>query len=160
MGEIEGVKGAWGYPEGGMGAVSEAIASAAREAGAEIFLNSPVDKVLVDNVIGGSKAVGVQLSDGRKLFAKQVLSNCTPRVTFEHLVEQSALPGKFRESVSKIDYTSPVTKINVAVNQLPNFTANPGPPSHVMPHHKCTIHMVTRPFNCFCKTSRINFHAV
>jgi hypothetical protein len=33
MGEIEGVKGAWGYPEGGMGAVSEAIASAAREAG-------------------------------------------------------------------------------------------------------------------------------
>ena len=72
----------------------------------------------------------------------KVLSNCTPRVTFEQLLQPSALPGKFLESVSKIDYTSPVTKINVAVNKLPNFTANPGPPSQVMPHHKCTIHMV------------------
>ena len=76
MGEIEGVKGAWGYPEGGMGAVSEAIAKSAREAGVEIFVNSPVDRVLLDDV-GGSggraaKAVGVQLADGRKLYAKQV----------------------------------------------------------------------------------------
>jgi hypothetical protein len=42
MGEIEGVKGAWGYPEGGMGAVSEAIAKSAKEAGVDIFVNSQV----------------------------------------------------------------------------------------------------------------------
>ena len=76
MGEIEGVKGAWGYPEGGMGAVSEAIASAAREAGVKILLNSHVDKVLLEDArgTGGKKAraVGVQLADGRKLMAKQV----------------------------------------------------------------------------------------
>jgi phytoene dehydrogenase-like protein len=74
MGEIEGVKGAWGYPEGGMGAVSEAIAKSARESGVDIFVNCPVDKVLLDDGKGGTaaKAVGVQLSDGRKLWAKQV----------------------------------------------------------------------------------------
>ena len=73
MGEIEGVKGAWGYPEGGMGAVSEAIAKSAREAGVEIFVNSPVDRVLLDGSGGrAAKAVGVQLADGRKLYAKQV----------------------------------------------------------------------------------------
>ena len=82
MGEIEGVKGAWGYPEGGMGAVSEAIASAAREAGAEIFLNSEVEKVLVDGAKGGAKAVGVQLLDGRKLYAKQVSISSTFYVQF------------------------------------------------------------------------------
>jgi len=72
----------------------------------------------------------------------QVLSNCTPKITFEKLVEPSALPDKFREAVSKIDYTSPVTKINVAVNKLPNFVADPNVGSAVMPHHRCTIHMV------------------
>jgi hypothetical protein len=71
-----------------------------------------------------------------------VLSNCTPKITFEQLLEPSALPAKFRDAVSKIDYTSPVTKINVAVNKLPNFVADPGPASTVMPHHRCTIHMV------------------
>ncbi len=47
MGELEGVKGAWGYPEGGMGAVSNAIANSAQEAGAEIVVDSPVKKVLL-----------------------------------------------------------------------------------------------------------------
>ena len=47
-------------------------------AGVEIFVNSQVDKILVDDVKGAggksAKAVGVQLSDGRKLMAKQVIS--------------------------------------------------------------------------------------
>ena len=75
----------------------------------------------------------------------QVLSNCTPKITFENLLEPSALPAKFRDAVSKIDYTSPVTKINVAVNKLPNFVADPSVGSGVMPHHRCTIHMVRKP---------------
>ena len=45
MGELEGIRGAWGYPEGGMGAVSDAIAKSAQEAGADIVVNSPVQKV-------------------------------------------------------------------------------------------------------------------
>jgi phytoene dehydrogenase-like protein len=45
MGELEGIRGAWGYPEGGMGAVSDSMAKAAQEAGAEIVIESPVEKV-------------------------------------------------------------------------------------------------------------------
>lgn len=45
MGELEGIRGAWGYPEGGMGAVSDAIAKSAQEAGAEICVESPVQEV-------------------------------------------------------------------------------------------------------------------
>ena len=48
MGELEGVRGAWGYPEGGMGAVSDAIAKSAQEAGAEIITENSVQKVLFD----------------------------------------------------------------------------------------------------------------
>ena len=49
MGELEGVRGAWGYPEGGMGAVSDAIAKSAQEAGAEIITENPVQKVLLND---------------------------------------------------------------------------------------------------------------
>ena len=45
MGELEGIRGAWGYPEGGMGAVSDAIAKSAESAGAEIVTEASVKKV-------------------------------------------------------------------------------------------------------------------
>ena len=45
MGELEGIRGAWGYPEGGMGAVSDAIAKSAESSGAEIIVENPVQKV-------------------------------------------------------------------------------------------------------------------
>jgi len=115
-----------------MGAVSEAIASSARVSGAEVFVNCEVEKVMVDSVGSKSVAVGVQLKDGKQIRAKQVLSNATPKVTFERLIEESALDQKFLKAVSQVDYTSPVTKINVAVNALPNFLANPGPPGQVI----------------------------
>ena len=52
------------------------------------------------------------------------------------------VPDSYRRSLAGIDYTSPVCKINVAVNKLPNFLANPNTDDNVvMPHHKCTIHL-------------------
>lgn len=45
MGGLEGVRGAWGFPEGGMGAVSDAIARSALSAGAQLFTDSPVKQV-------------------------------------------------------------------------------------------------------------------
>ena len=50
MGELEGIRGAWGYPEGGMGAVSDAIAKSAQASGAEIVLESPVKEVGFDQL--------------------------------------------------------------------------------------------------------------
>ena len=52
------------------------------------------------------------------------------------------VPESYRRSLAGIDYTSPVCKINVALNKLPNFLANPNTGDNtVMPHHKCTIHI-------------------
>ena len=52
------------------------------------------------------------------------------------------VPDNYRRSLAGIDYTSPVCKINVAINKLPNFLANPNTEDDlVMPHHNCTIHL-------------------
>ena len=139
MGELEGIRGAWGYPQGGMGAVSAAIARSAAEAGAEIVTDAPVKEILVDH----DKAKGVVLADsGDMVEGEIIMSNATAKVTFLDLIPESKVEEKFRSSIQRIDYTSPVTKINVAVNRLPNFLADPNPgPNEALPHHQCTIHM-------------------
>ncbi|XP_047668398.1 pyridine nucleotide-disulfide oxidoreductase domain-containing protein 2 [Tachysurus fulvidraco] len=140
MGELEKEMGAWGYVEGGMGGVSKSIANSARSLGADIFTEKEVRQVLIgpDHI-----ANGVVLKDGTEVHSKVVLSNATPYVTFKHLTPQDALPLKFIRAIDQIDYTSPVTKINVAMDKLPNFLAAPntaadGSPG---PHHQCSIHL-------------------
>src|SRR5581483_9722982 len=71
MGGVAGHRGLWGFVRGGMGAVSEAIAAAAREKGAEIRVNAPVKQVLVR----GGRAVGVALESGEEIAAGMVASN-------------------------------------------------------------------------------------
>ncbi|XP_032890356.1 pyridine nucleotide-disulfide oxidoreductase domain-containing protein 2 [Amblyraja radiata] len=139
MGELEGIKGAWGYVEGGMGALSNSIARAAVAYGASIFTEKPVHSIQV----GQSGTVhGVVLQDGTEIRSKVVLSNATPHVTFLQLTPQKSLPEEFIKEMSSIDYTSPVTKINVAVDRLPNFLAKPKgqklPPARYMAG---TIHL-------------------
>ncbi|XP_047458126.1 pyridine nucleotide-disulfide oxidoreductase domain-containing protein 2 [Mugil cephalus] len=138
MGELEEEKGAWGYVEGGMGGVSQAIANAARSYGVDIFTEKDVGQILV-----GSDGVtkGVALKDGTEIHSKVVLSNATPYVTFKNLTPQDALSPEFIKAVDQIDYTSPVTKINVAVDKLPNFLASPTPDDKPGPHHQCSIHL-------------------
>uniref|UniRef100_A0A673G5W6 Pyridine nucleotide-disulfide oxidoreductase domain-containing protein 2 n=1 Tax=Sinocyclocheilus rhinocerous TaxID=307959 RepID=A0A673G5W6_9TELE len=139
MGELEKEKGAWGYVEGGMGGVSESIARSARSLGADIFTNRDVKQVLIGQ---DGSAKGVVLTDGTEVHSKVVLSNATPYITFKQLTPQDALPEAFITAVDQIDYTSPVTKINVALDKLPNFLAAPnsadGKPG---PHHQCSIHL-------------------
>nr|XP_054766376.1 pyridine nucleotide-disulfide oxidoreductase domain-containing protein 2-like [Lytechinus pictus] len=139
MGEIDGVKGAWGYAEGGMGAVSASIASAARSHGATILTEKPVSSLLISD---DDKACGVVLEDGTEIKSKMVLSNATPKITFLDLVPSGILPEKLRQEVSSFDFKSPVTKINVAVDRLPNFTAMPNNSDNTPgPNHFGTIHL-------------------
>ncbi|CAK6953251.1 pyridine nucleotide-disulfide oxidoreductase domain-containing protein 2 [Scomber scombrus] len=138
MGELEKEKGSWGYVEGGMGGVSKAIASAARSYGVDIFTEKDVGQVLVG---ADGAAGGVVLKDGTEIHSKVVLSNATPYVTFKKLMPQGALPPEFIKAVDQIDYTSPVTKINVAIDKLPNFLALPTPNDKPGPHHQCSIHL-------------------
>ncbi|XP_058508387.1 pyridine nucleotide-disulfide oxidoreductase domain-containing protein 2 [Solea solea] len=138
MGELEKAKGAWGYVEGGMGSVSQAIARAAQSYGAEIFTEKDVGHVLLGS---DGAARGVVLKDGTEIHSKVVLSNATPHVTFKNLTPQAALSPEFIKAVDQIDYTSPVTKINVAVDKLPNFLASPTADNNPGPHHQSSIHL-------------------
>ncbi|KAM4599791.1 pyridine nucleotide-disulfide oxidoreductase domain-containing protein 2 [Fundulus diaphanus] len=138
MGELEKEKGAWGYVEGGMGSVSKAIAKAAQSYGVEVFTEKDVGQILVGS---DGAAKGVVLKDGTEIHSKVVLSNATPYVTFKNLTPKGALSEEFTKAVDQIDYTSPVTKINVAVDKLPNFLASPTPDDKPGLHHQCSIHL-------------------
>src|SRR6185295_4591505 len=81
MGECDGVRGVWGYVRGGMGALSNAIASAARERGAEIKVNAPVSRIVVKS----GRATGVVLSDGTEYTSSTVISGVDAHVTFLRL---------------------------------------------------------------------------
>nr|CDJ81685.1 FAD dependent oxidoreductase domain containing protein [Haemonchus contortus] len=137
LGGLDNHSGSWGYVMGGMGALSEAIGKAARSHGAELFTDQEVACILVDN----GEVKGIRLSSGKEVHARTVLSNATPRVTFERLLKKSDLPLEFLKAVKSIDYTSPVTKINVAVRELPSFSCRPNTSPAPQPHHQTTIHL-------------------
>ena len=121
LGELDGVPRAWGMARGGTGAVSEAIASAARAAGVEIRLNAPVARVLVK----GGVAVGVVLENGDEVHADRVISNADAKTTFLRLVEPKELPDEVLSDVRRFRMKSPACKVNFALDGLPAFTALP-----------------------------------
>lgn len=135
MGETDGNRGVWGYVEGGMGRLSEAIRSAAEAHGAQVRTNAEVAEITVR----GGRAAGVVLADGTELRARKVLSGADPYTTFIRLLPAEHLPDDFRGRLASLDLSSGVTKINVAIDRLPDFTALPG--STPGPQHRGTIHL-------------------
>ncbi|XP_053245498.1 pyridine nucleotide-disulfide oxidoreductase domain-containing protein 2 isoform X3 [Podarcis raffonei] len=139
MGELEGRQGAWGYVAGGMGALSQALANAATALGAEIFTEKAVAQILLSS---DGKAQGVCLQDGTEVKSRLVLSNASLQLTFLELTPQEQLPPEFVQRISQFDSRSPVTKINVAVDRLPDFRAAPNARDGCpLPHHQCSIHL-------------------
>ena len=136
MGETGGARGVWAYVRGGMGGLSDAIASAAREAGAQIRTGTPVDRIRIIN----DRATGVVLKDGREIAARVVLSNADPACTFKTLVGTDVLSDEFTRALDTIDYRSPVAKINIALDALPEFNGTSGG-SAPCPEHHGTIHI-------------------
>jgi len=135
MGECDGVRGVWGYVRGGMGGISNAIAAAAREKGAEIRTNAEVVKILVKD----GAARGVVLRDGSEIQATRVASGADANVTFLKLMGNGDLPPDFVDAVRHIDYSSASCKINAALSELPDFKAVPG--TTPGPQHRGTIHI-------------------
>ena len=136
MGSAGGARGVWGYVEGGMGALSNAMASAAKAAGVEIRTDAEVASIDAT----GSGITGVTLASGETFTAKRVASCVDPHLTFEKMLDSKLLPEDFRAAVSRIDYSSATMKINLGVSELPNFTCLPGN-DEVMPQHRGTIHI-------------------
>jgi phytoene dehydrogenase-like protein len=127
IGELDGVFRAWGIARGGNGAVSEAIAAAARAAGAEIRTAAPVGRVLVER----GRAVGVVLESGEEIRARALASNADPRHTFLDLVGEAHLEPGFAAAVRRYRYRGASAKVNLALAELPDFTALPGAGAHL-----------------------------
>jgi phytoene dehydrogenase-like protein len=127
MGEIDGVFRAWGFAKGGTGSVSAAIAAAARELGAEVRVNAPVERVLVS----GGRATGVVLEGGEEIAAGAVVSGADPRRTFMQLVGAEHLPSDFVESIQRFRFRGSSGKVNLALAELPDFTCLPGNGPHL-----------------------------
>jgi phytoene dehydrogenase-like protein len=127
MGEIDGAFRAWGFQRGGTGAISNAIADAARAFGAEIRTDSTVEHVLLDN----GNAAGVALASGEEIRAPIVVSGLDPRRTFTQLLDPKVLPDDVVEGVRRYRFRGSSGKVNLALDGLPEFTCLPGRGPHL-----------------------------
>ena len=134
MGGIDGKRGLWGFVRGGMGAISEAIASAARASGATIRTDAAIERINVKN----GRVQGVVLTGGEEIQARVVASNLDPHQTFLRLIDERELPADFVDSIRKYRIEGTSCKINLAMSGLPSFRALPGAPG---PQHKATMHI-------------------
>jgi len=127
MGEIDGAFRSWGFARGGTGSISNAIAEAAREAGAEIRVSAPIEKVLLRN----GRAIGVVLADGTEILSRIVCSSVDPRLTFFKMVGEKELPSEFVEDIRRYKFRGSSGKVNLALDALPDFRALPGEGHHL-----------------------------
>jgi phytoene dehydrogenase-like protein len=130
--------GSWGYPEGGMGAVSAAIARSARTFGAELRTGTRVESVGTSN----GHVTGVVLENGEQLTAPLVVTSLHPKIAFLDHLPRTELPDEFVSDIERWNTRSGVVKINLALGELPNFTADPSDGPHVVAeHHTGSVEM-------------------
>jgi len=115
------LQGFYGHVLGGMGAITQAMAKAARGFGAEIVTDAPVARIDVDR----GCAAGVTLEDGTEIGARVVLSNADPKRTFLGLLGGAALPAEFRSSVAGIKMDGPCAKVNLVLSEEPRVNGMP-----------------------------------
>lgn len=135
MGETNGKRGVWAYVRGGMGGLTQALARAGKDLGVDIRTEAEVSRILVKN----GAVTGVALKNGDEFHAPRVASNLDPHLTFEVLLDPQVLPADFRDAIKRISYDSASLKINVALSEVPNFTALPG--TVPGPQHRGTMHI-------------------
>ena len=117
----DGQAGAWGFPRGGMGGVTQALAGAARSFGAEIRTSAPVARIDVRD----GRTTGVTLEDGTVVEATTVVTTAHPAISFLRLVDRGALPEQFVSDIESWKTRSGTVKVNLAVDRLPSFAAHP-----------------------------------
>jgi phytoene dehydrogenase-like protein len=127
--------GGWGFVEGGMGALSRNLAAAVAEYGGTVRTDAAVERILTN----GDMATGVVLADGEELRAPLVISNAHPQITFLRLIDRDALPGEFVRDIEGYDTRSGTVKVNVAIQELPDFRSHPG--KNLQAHHTGAIEL-------------------
>ncbi|BAK66280.1 putative dehydrogenase/oxidoreductase [Sphingobium sp. SYK-6] len=131
FGEVNGHKGAWGHVIGGMGRITQLMAEACREAGVEISVESPVERVLVESDgRGGERIAGVRLEGGAEIAARRVISNAGPALLYNRLMDPGDLPPDFARRMKRFRTASGTFRMNVALSALPRFAALPEEGEH------------------------------
>lgn len=133
FGEVNGKAGVWGHAIGGMGAITQAMRKECEARGVVIETNAGVARLLVED----GKAVGVELADGRALRAATVASNLNPKLLYTQLVEPGQLDDDTAQRIRRYRCGSGTFRMNVALSELPDFTAMPG--TQLQPHHQSGI---------------------
>jgi phytoene dehydrogenase-like protein len=131
----DGHLGNWGFPEGGMGGVADAIARSARSFGAQIRTDARVSRLMVRD----GKVNGAVLGDGEEIEAPLVVTSLHPRTAFLDQVDRAELPPDFVTDIERWRSRSGVVKINLALGELPDFTADPG--TSLQEHHTGSVEM-------------------
>ena len=109
------------YAAGGIGSVTQAMASAARAAGAEIRTSTEVAEIRINDGV----ATAVVLKSGEEIPAKAIISNADPKRTLLKLVDPTHLAPDFAQKLQHYRMMGTVAKVNLALSALPNFTALP-----------------------------------
>jgi phytoene dehydrogenase-like protein len=105
-----------------MGAITQAMVKAAAARGVDIRLSTRVRQVLVEN----GQAIGVETDKGETIRAAAVAAGINPKLLYLHLVDARALPEGFRRRMENWRCGSGTFRMNVALSELPDFTALPG----------------------------------
>ena len=133
FGGVNGKKGTWGHAVGGMGAITQAMAAACREAGVRIELDAAVARVRIEH----GRSAGLQLESGRDVACDVVVANVNPRLLYTRLVEAADLPAEFLRRISRYKCGSGTFRMNVALSELPDFSCLPG--AEAGEHHSSGI---------------------
>ena len=121
IGGVDGQAGAWGFPRGGMGGVTSALAAAARSFGAEIRTGAEVARIRTS----GGRVTGVTLASGEEVDAGVVVTTAHPQISFLRLLDPGVLPPDFVAEIKAWQTRSGTVKINLALDRLPVFTSHP-----------------------------------
>jgi phytoene dehydrogenase-like protein len=122
FGEVNGKKGAWGHAVGGMGAITEAMAKAAAEHGVEIETEAEVTEILIEK----DRVTGAVLKDGKVVRGRALAANVNLKLLYTQLMPEAALPADFLARMRNFKCGSGTFRMNVALSELPSFTALPG----------------------------------
>jgi phytoene dehydrogenase-like protein len=133
FGEVNGKRGKWGQPRGGMGAITQALQASLEAKGGTVLTGSGVQEVMVEK----GRVRGVALENGTMLHAGRIVSGVHPQLLFLNMLDPALFEPKFMRKIKAWRSRSGTFRMNVALSELPDFTARPG--RELQLHHLGTV---------------------
>lgn len=121
LGNVTGRRGRTVYVKGGMGGLADALVAAARSYGVQMMPTRRIAHIITSSGV----ATGVETEDGKRYYARAVISNADPKTTYLKLVGRAHLDAGFVDKIESVETNGVALKVNCALDRLPKFTALP-----------------------------------